>query len=265
MEIPPPSTPSSVATTTTQMPPKPPRLSASVSVIESYRTLDASSVAVQKRLLQGMEICVMGDFELPVSSSSDDEGGDAGSGWGGSDTSGGEDSGGGGAMSVASNSSADDHSVMRKSQVEKLVLEYGGTLTGSPRLGETALVLAPDSRSLRVKLLIKSAKFDVCKLSYLLRVIRQGQFSPPRFDEYLFMTKESRERLSQEVDMFGDAFAEPTNAKTLWRCFRQMKQEVLSVGDASSLVSMSLLRQLQQDQEDAEVRRAFHDDSDFSS
>ena len=207
----------------------------------------------------------MGDFELPVSASDDEDGGAGSGGSGGDDTSGGEDSGGGGAMSVASNSSADDHSVMRKSQVEKLVLEYGGTLTGSPRLGETALVLAPDNRSLRVKLLIKSGKFDVVRLSYLLRVIRQGQFSPPRFDEYLFMTKESRERLSQEVDMFGDAFAEPTNAKTLWRCFRQMKQEVSSGSEASCFVSMSLLRQLQQDQEDAEVRRAFHDDSDFSS
>ncbi len=219
-----------------------------VRIVSTYQTLDPGSVPVERNLLQGAEICVMGDFDLGTLSSSDDEGSTAS----GSDSS-------GGAMSVASNSSAEDHQVMSKGDVEKMVLENGGKLTSSPRLGETALIVAPDAKSLRVKMLVKSGKFDVVGLAFLLRCVRKGRLMPPHFDEYLFMTKATREKLNKHVDLFGDAYVEPTNVKMLGRCFRQMKTEPApGQPPSSSSSSAMLLRQLQQD-DDPAVRTAFRD------
>ena len=41
-------------------------------VVEAYKTLDPSSVEIKKDILQGLEICVIGDFDL--GSVSDEEG-----------------------------------------------------------------------------------------------------------------------------------------------------------------------------------------------
>jgi len=203
-----------------------------VRVVDTYRTIDPGLVERKDDLLHGLELCVMGDFDLAVVSSDDEaayssSGGDGGSG---SDTS--------HKTAVASVSSVGDHRILSKTDVEKLVVEHGGRLTSSPRLGETALVVAPDAKSFRVKLLIRAGEFDVVSLSYLLRVIREGKLTPPRFLEYLFITKETRERLSRVVDEYGDAYTEPTTTRALARCMRHIKEPlVAAAAPAPSSVS----------------------------
>lgn len=218
-----------------------------VRIVDTYRTVDPSTVPVERNLLKGTEVCVIGDFAL-LTQSSDEESDSAGSG---------SDTNGEGGLSVASNSSADDRRVLSKAEVEKLVLANGGTLSSSPRQGETALVLAPDAKSLRVKLLIKAGKFDVVGLPFLLRCIRQGRLTPPRFGEYLYMTQATRDKITESVDPFGDPYVEPTTVKALARCFRQMKTTFPTAGSRGPPAGSALLAQLLHHDNDPDVRAIF--------
>ena len=221
------------------------RASPPVRIVDTYRTVDLSTVPVERNLMQGTEVCVIGDFAL-LTQSSDEDSDSAGSGS--------ETNGEGGDLSAASNSSADDRRVLSKAEVEKMVLANGGKLTSSPRQGETALVLAPDAKSLRVKLLSKAGKFDVVGLSFLLRCIRQGRLTPPRFGEYLYMTQD---KMTESVDLFGDPYVEPTTVKTLARCFRQIKTTLPTAGSRAPPAGSALLVQLLQHDNDPDVRAIF--------
>lgn len=198
-----------------------------VRVVGSYRTVDEGSVERKDELLQGLEFCVMGDFDLGEVLS-DEEAAYSSSG-GGSDAS----KKSAAAASVPSVSSAGDHRLLSKADVEKMILEHGGRLTGSPRAGETALVLAPDAKSFRVKLLVRSGKFDVVGLPYLLRCIREGKLTRPRYLEYLFMTKDTRARLKEVVDEYGDAYASYTTPQALARCMRHIKLPAAAASSAA--------------------------------
>lgn len=219
-----------------------------VRIVDTYRTVDPSTVPVEQNLLQGTEVCVIGEFAL-LTQSSDEDSDSAGSG---SDTNGEE-----GDLSAASTISADDRRVLSKAEVEKMVLANGGKLTSSPRQGETALVLAPDTKSLRVKLLIKAGIFDVVGLPFLLRCIRQGRLTPPRFGEYLYMTQATRDKMTESVDAFGDPYVEPTTVKTLARCFRHMKTTLPTAGSRGPPVGSTLLIQLLHHDNDPDVRAIF--------
>jgi len=206
-----------------------------VRIVDTYRTVDLSTVPVERNLMQGTGVCVIGDFAL-LTQSSDEDSDSAGSGS--------ETNGEGGDLSAASNSSADDRRVLSKAEVEKMVLANGGKLTSSPRQGETALVLAPDAKSLRVKLLSKAGKFDVVGLSFLLRCIRQGRLTPPRFGEYLYMTQD---KMTESVDLFGDPYVEPTTVKTT----------LPTAGSRAPPAGSALLVQLLQHDNDPDVRAIF--------
>lgn len=191
-----------------------PRVATPMQIVETYRTLDPTSIETRRNLLQGLEICVIGDFDLGEISGDEANAEN-------SDAS--EQSG----LSTASASSGGDHRLLSKEFVERMVVENGGTLTSSPRSGHTALIVAPDTKSLRVKLLMKSGKFDIVGIPYLLRCIRQGQLDPPQYYEYLYMTTRTKQKLAKEVDIYGDPFLHPATDKGLMRCFRRMKDTSL--------------------------------------
>lgn len=84
-------------------------------------------------------------------------------------------------------------------------------------------MVAPSAKSFRVKLLIRSGKHDVVGLPYLLRCIREGKLSRLRYLEYLYMAKETRARLKEVVDEYGDAYASYTTPRALSRVMRHIK------------------------------------------
>lgn len=246
----PPSTPSmsfrhSVSTDARNRQKAPP-----VRVVGSYKTILSDTIPVERNMLQGIEFCVIGNFTLSPSSSDEGSTGSADrADQFGSQDERAED------FAAVSRSSANDHRCLSKNEVEEMVVANGGTLTCSPRQGKTDFILAPDSKSLRVKLLIKSGNFDIVGLPFLLRCIRQSRCSPPYFDEYIYMTQATRDKFSDVVDAFGDPYGETTSVKELSRCFRHIKlQHTRAV--PLGLKSSQLLQRVRSDRE-CDVRGIF--------
>ena len=162
-----------------------------------------------------MEICVVGDFDLdfvPDDVESDSGGSTSAS----SDT--------GSALSFTSSNSAGDHRFISKADVEKLIVEAGGTLTSNPREGKTALVLAPNGKSLRCKMLIKSQKFDIVRMDYLLRCIRKGTLAEPSTYDYIYITQATKQKLARQMDCYGNSCTQELTVKGLKSLFKRMER-----------------------------------------
>jgi hypothetical protein len=86
------------------------------------------------------------------------------------------------------------------------------------------VVLAADDRSLRVKAVIKAGRFDVVRLSFLLRCLRLQRRLEPAFHDYIAMTDATRERLKGVLDRFGDPLTEHVGKADLRRCLRSMPE-----------------------------------------
>lgn len=185
---------------------------APVQVVATHNTIDPSSIETKKDVLHGLEICILGDFVLGTLSDSDSGGGGSSE----SDT--------GSILSFTSGSSRGDHRYLSKGEVEKLIAEAGVTLTSTPRAGRTALVIAPDNRSLRVKMLIKSGNFDIVGILYILRCSRKGIVADPTFYDFFYMTEATKKKMVRQIDAYGDSYTEPFTEVGFKKLIRKIQE-----------------------------------------
>lgn len=99
-----------------------------------------------------------------------------------------------------------------KTDVEKLVASNGGEITQVERK-ETYCVLMShyNSRYETRKAFLK----DVVNLTWILRILEEGDFQIYNKNEVLYATPDTKMRLMVEYDKFGDSFIKPATEKSL--------------------------------------------------
>ncbi|GAB6026089.1 DNA ligase (ATP) [Chamberlinius hualienensis] len=120
-----------------------------------------------------------------------------------------------------------------KPDLEKLIVEYGGSLVQNPGV-KTFSVIA-DQRSLRVANLIKANLYDIVKSSWLLNCLQENRLLTRLPSNFMHMSAETASLLSETFDRFGDSYTQPVDTITLKEIFASMSPQEIGPVDVYSL------------------------------
>lgn len=101
-----------------------------------------------------------------------------------------------------------------KKNLETLVIAHGGTIVQNPSKS-THCVIARDTKNVRVKNAMKSNKYNIVKLQWLVRCCESKKLFPFSPLDILQITKEAEKELGDFYDKFGDDFVTPLTNQTL--------------------------------------------------
>lgn len=103
---------------------------------------------------------------------------------------------------------ADGSQGLDKMDLEKRCLEMGGSITQAPQPGRTFCALAGQDEGLRLSNLKRQGTIDIVKSSWLHDSL-QARFPLPLQPKYMiFATEQTRKKLAELTDPFGDSYIE---------------------------------------------------------
>ncbi|XP_050403534.1 DNA ligase 4 [Patella vulgata] len=109
-----------------------------------------------------------------------------------------------------------------KSELEKKVVEFGGTITQNPDTS-TFCVLA-EKIAVRVNNLIKCDLYDIVKVSWFVRCINGEKWIPWTPGDMIHTSPASLRKFKLDYDEYGDSYTEDTTEDQLQEVFNNMKE-----------------------------------------
>ncbi|XP_042871458.1 DNA ligase 4-like [Penaeus japonicus] len=110
-----------------------------------------------------------------------------------------------------------------KQQLERMVVEHGGTLTQHP--GKDTHYIITNTRSVRVNSYIGTSTYNVIRPSWVIACTARCRLVPLGPLDAIHVMPEEKARMKELFDKFGDSYYEPTDEKTLKRVMDNMKEE----------------------------------------
>ncbi|XP_031573134.1 DNA ligase 4-like [Actinia tenebrosa] len=110
-----------------------------------------------------------------------------------------------------------------KAQLEKKVVEHGGTFTQNPG-PETYCVIA-ERVNLRVNNIIKDAKHDVVKASWLIDCLNQVKLLPWLPIHMIHRSPTTEEKFAMQYDSYGDSFTQDATQESLKKVFGSFENQ----------------------------------------
>ncbi|XP_068249304.1 DNA ligase 4 [Palaemon carinicauda] len=110
---------------------------------------------------------------------------------------------------------------MTKHQVEKLIVEHGGSLTQHPKK-DTFCVVA-DTFSVRVNNYVKS--HNIVRPSWIELCIKRSSLMPFGPLDVLSLVDGKRDTIKELFDEYGDSYTDPVDERTLKRIMENMKEK----------------------------------------
>lgn len=212
-------------------------------VVETASVPAAGSVARSSELLQGLEFSVVGDCDMQGHDDDDEEQELSCTGA----TSSEEDEGACKGKARPPQQQQERRRRLKQGDVQRLILQHGGSLSAVPRPGLTHAVVAPHGRLLRVANIVHGGKFDVVSCCWLVRCARKGVLTPPGPLDYIHMTEATRQRMARTADSFGDSLEQRVTTRQLQRILRRMQPQgthTTGGGGSSSKSKEKTTRQL---------------------
>lgn len=102
-----------------------------------------------------------------------------------------------------------------KMDLEKKIIESGGTITQAPVAGKTCCVIAGREDGLRLSNIKKQGNLDICKVSWLLDSIQAGYKLPIQQKYVIFATEQTLKSMPAVADQFGDSLTDDISAEDL--------------------------------------------------
>lgn len=106
-----------------------------------------------------------------------------------------------------------------KVDIEKLIVENGGEITQYERQETFCILMGDYTYQLDKRNIIK----DVVKLSWLFRIIDNGDFEMYDKNEVLHYTSETNLRLIAEYDKYGDSYTKYSTEETIKEIVSKIK------------------------------------------
>lgn len=110
-----------------------------------------------------------------------------------------------------------------KQQLEKIVVEHGGSLTQHP--GGNTYCIITDTRSVRVNNYIATSTYNVIRPSWVISCKAKCCLVPWGPLDAIHVMEKEKKCMEELYDKFGDSYYEPTEEKTLKRVMENMKKE----------------------------------------
>lgn len=110
-----------------------------------------------------------------------------------------------------------------KQEVQKAVLENGGSLTLTEGPNTFCLIAKDDDPKITIFKEIKS-KHDIVKLNWLRRVLDDGSFFHYEPSDCLFMSENSKTKQLFTYDRFGDSYVEPVTVDSIKRILENVEK-----------------------------------------
>lgn len=106
-----------------------------------------------------------------------------------------------------------------KEKAESLIKKAGGTVIY--RVSDKVDIILTSEHSPSVTKFIKQKrKFDLVNISWLQRVLADGNLLGYEQDEVYYLGTNYKNSLADELDMYGDSYTEPTTVEKLKQTFR---------------------------------------------
>jgi DNA ligase-4 len=122
--------------------------------------------------------------------------------------------------------------------LEKKIVEAGGTITQAPVASRTFCVISGKEDGLRLNNIKKQGNLDVLKVSWLLDTLEARYPLPIQQKHIIFATERTLKSIPAAADIFGDSFTQEINNEELKRLLTKPKwpgAETLSV-EAATLI-----------------------------